>query len=272
MIDDGQLDDLLAAVFERYHYDFRDYARSSLRRRVAAALLRLGAADVPALIDRITADPAAFAALLPYLTLQVSDLFRDPSYFRSFREHVVPVLATYPSRKIWVAGCSTGEEAYSLAIVLKEESLLDRTRIYATDIHPDSLRAAETGVYAIDRARVFTDNHRQSGARGSLAEHYTAAYERIVFHRDLRDHIVFADHSLATDTVFAEVEVVSCRNVLIYFNRELQDRAIGLFRESLVRRGFLGLGPRETLRFSAHHNAFTPLVERDRWYQKTGLP
>lgn len=267
-IDDGELDVLLEAVFSRYHYDFRRYARASLRRRLAVALEALGAADMPTLTARVRDDPRAFASLLPYLTLQVSELFRDPSYFKSFREQVVPVLATYPSRKLWVAGCSTGEEAYSFAIILREEGLLERSMIYATDIHPESLRVAEAGVYAIDRIRGFTENHRLSGARCSLSEHYTAGYDLAKFDSGLRSHIVVADHSLATDSVFAEVEVVSCRNVLIYFDTTLQERAIRLFRGALCRRGFLGLGPRETLRFSAHAAAFTPLVERDRWYQK----
>lgn len=267
-IDDGDLNALLELVFERYHYDFRRYARASVRRRVTVALARFGDADVPALIHRLRSDPQAFAILLPYLTLQVTELFRDPSYFKTFREQVVPVLATYPSRKLWIAGCSTGEEAYSFAIILKEEGLLERSLIYATDIHPESLRIAEAGIYAGERMRGFTENHRLTGARCSLSEHYTAAYDRAAFASDLRARIVFADHSLATDTVFAEVELVSCRNVLIYFDTKLQERAIGLFRGALCRRGFLGLGPRETLRFSGHSDAFKPLVERERWYQK----
>ncbi len=268
MIDEAELEALLTAVFERYHYDFRHYARASLRRRVTVAIDRFGDADVATLTRRIAGDSAAFAALLPYLTLQVSEMFRDPSYFRVFRERILPVLATYPSRKLWVAGCSNGEEAYSFAIILKEEGLLDRTRIYATDIHPESLRLAELGAYPIDRIRGFTENHRLTGARCSLSEHYSAAYNSAVFDPELRAHIVFADHSLATDAVFAEVELVSCRNVLIYFDPSLQERAVGLFREALCRRGFLGLGPRETLRFSAHRDAFATFAEQDRWYRR----
>jgi len=266
--DDAGLTPLLEAVFARYHHDFRGYARASLGRRVELARARLGEPDLAALTRRVTADEAAFAALLPYLTLQVSDLFRDPPYFKVFREQIVPVLATYPSRKLWVAGCSTGEEAYSFAIILAEEGLLDRTLIYATDIHPESLRVAEAGVYARERMRTFTENHRQTGARCSLAEHYTAAYDAAAFDRRLRSHIVFADHSLATDSVFAEVELVSCRNVLIYFDDGLQARALELFRGALCRRGFLGIGPRESLRCMAHGDVFRPLVERERWYYK----
>jgi chemotaxis protein methyltransferase CheR len=181
---------------------------------------------------------------------------------------VVPLLRTYPSLKVWVAGCSTGEEAYSLAILLREEGLLARTLIYATDINPRRLREAEAGVYAIDRVAGFTENHRRSGARSSLSDHYTAAYDGAIFDKSFRKHLVFSDHSLATDSVFAEVQLVSCRNVLIYFNRALQDRAIGLFRDALCRKGFLGIGAKESLRFSRHADAFVPLSLEDRVFQK----
>ena len=208
--------------------------------------------------------------MLEYLTVQVSEMFRDPSYFRALRETVVPVLRTYPSLKIWVAGCSTGEEVYSLAILLREEGLLERTLIYATDINANALQKAEAGVYAIERVPSFTENHARSGGRGSLSEHYTAAYGRVVFDKSLRRHIVFSDHSLATDSVFAEVHLVSCRNVLIYFDRALQDRALGLFHEALCRKGFLGLGSKESLRFSSHAQTFDELVAPERIYQKKG--
>ena len=263
--DEADLDALLTTIFERYHYDFRGYARASLHRRTQSALARLATASVPELRAKIADDPKAFGQLLPWFTIQVSDLFRDPDYFRYFRDHIVPLLGTYPTRKLWVAGCSTGEEAYSFAIILAEEGLLDRTQIYATDIFQASLRTAEAGIYDLDRMRTFTDNHRASGAACSLSEHYTATEHGAIFDRRLRDRIVFADHSLATDAVFAECQVVSCRNVLIYFNPALQDRAIGLYRDSLVRGGWLGLGPRETVDFSTHRAAFAHRALR--WYQ-----
>jgi chemotaxis protein methyltransferase CheR len=213
-------------------------------------------------------EPAIFPQLLDHLTVQVSDMFRDPAYFRSLREQVVPMLRTYPSLKVWVAGCSAGEEAYSLAILLREEGLLSRTLIYATDINPRTLKKAESGIYPADRMVGFTVNHRESGASTSLSDYYTAAYGRAILDKSLRDHIVFSDHSLATDSCFAEVQLISCRNVLIYFNRELQDRALGLFRESLCRHGFLGVGAKESLRFSSHENAFDVFVRQDRIFQK----
>lgn len=259
---------LIDAVFLKYHYDFRGYAQASLRRRLRTAMTRFECSTLSQLQDRLLHEPAVFPQLLDYLTVQVSEMFRDPSYFRSLRETVVPLLRTYPSLKIWVAGCSTGEEVYSLAILLREEGLLERTLIYATDINAQALQKAEAGVYDIDRIAGFTENHRRSGARSSLSDYYTAAYGRAVFDKALRRHIVFSDHSLATDSVFAEMQLVSCRNVLIYFNRELQDRAIGLFRESLCRRGFLGIGAKESLRFSTHAESFDELVRVDRIFQK----
>jgi len=265
---DIELTLLIDAIYLKYHYDFRGYAVASLKRRLRAALPRFGCTTLSQLQDKLMHDAAIFPALLDFLTVPVSEMFRDPSYFRSLRETVVPLLRTYPSLKVWVAGCSTGEEVYSLAILLKEEALLSRTIIYATDINPQTLQKAEAGVYDVERIAGFTENHRRSGARSSLSDHYTAAYGRAVFDKSLKKNIVFSDHSLATDSVFAEVHLVSCRNVLIYFNRELQDRAIGLFREALCRKCFLGIGAKESLRFSSHADAFVDVVPQDRIYQK----
>ena len=183
---------------------------------------------------------------------------------------MVPLLRTYPSLKVWVAGCSSGEEAYSLAILLREEGLLERTLIYATDINPQALKLAEAGIYDLERLPAFTENHRRAGAKSSLSDYYTAAYGRAAIDKSLKKHIVFSDHSLATDSVFAEMQIVSCRNVLIYFDKALQDRALGLFAESLCRQGFLGIGSKESIRFSAQAAAFDELVPRERIYRKRG--
>jgi chemotaxis protein methyltransferase CheR len=259
---------LVDAIYLKYHYDFRGYAAASLKRRLLAAMTRFGCDTLSQLQDKLLHDPPLFPLLLNYLTVQVSDMFRDPDYFRALREHVVPLLRTYPSFKVWVAGCSSGEEVYSLAILLREEGLLARALIYATDINTQALAEAEAGVYAIERLPGFTENHRKAGARSSLSEYYLAAYGRAAFDKSLRERVVFSDHSLATDSVFAEVQLVSCRNVLIYFNRELQDRALGLFREALCHGGFLGIGAKESLRFSSHAPAFVELVREQRIYQK----
>jgi chemotaxis protein methyltransferase CheR len=259
---------LLEAIYLRYHYDFRGYSLASVRRRVQSALVAFGCDTVSALQERVLHEPATFPNLLQYLTVQVSDMFRDPSYYRVLRERVVPILRTYPSLKIWIAGCATGEEAYSFAIMLREEELLEKSIIYATDINAEGLRKAEEGVYSLSRMAAFTENHRLSGASVSLSNYYTARYDAAVFDRSLRKRIVFSDHSLATDTVFAEMQIVSCRNVLIYFDTTLQDRALGLFADSLCRRGFLGLGSKEGIRFSLHQDSFTEFDQAERWYQR----
>ena len=259
---------LIDAIYHMYHYDFRGYAAASLRRRLRAAMSRFACRTLSQLQDRVVHDSSVFPILLDVLTVQVSEMFRDPAYFLALREQVVPLLRTYPSLKVWVAGCSAGEEAYSLAILLHEEGLLSKTIIYGTDINAGTLQKAAAGVYDVERIPGFTANHHKSGARSSLSDYYTAAYGRAVFNKSLRDHIVFSDHSLATDSVFAEVQLVSCRNVLIYFNRALQDRAIGLFRESLCRQGFLGIGAKESLRFSSQAGAFLDFVAAERIFQK----
>jgi chemotaxis protein methyltransferase CheR len=268
--DDIELRLLLDSISGQYHYDFRGYSMASLKRRLGQGREQFGCRTFSQLQDRVLHDPTVLPRLLSYLTVQVSELFRDPVYFRVLREQVVPHLKTYPSIKIWVAGCSAGEEVYSLAILLREEGLESRTIIYGTDIDPTALHKAESGVYELDRISLFTENHRRSGGRSSLSDYYTAAYGAAVFDKSLRRQVVFSDHSLVSDAVFAEVHLVSCRNVLIYFDRELQDRAIGLFKDSLTRKGFLGLGAKENLRFSRHAGAFTEFAHDERIYQKRG--
>jgi chemotaxis protein methyltransferase CheR len=265
---DIELPLLLEAVYRKYHYDFRGYAAASLKRRLTQAMERFGCQTLSQLQDRLLHEPALFPALLDFLTVQVSEMFRDPAYFRALREKVVPLLRTYPSLKIWVAGCSTGEEVYSMAILLQEEGLLERSLIYATDINAGALERAQSGIYDAARIGGFTENHRKSGARSSLSDYYTAAYGKAVFDKSLKTNIVFADHSLSTDSTFSEVQLVSCRNVLIYFDRALQDRVLGLFRDSLCRKGFLGLGAKESLRFSTHSYAFSDFVVSDKIFQK----
>ncbi|WEK46421.1 MAG: protein-glutamate O-methyltransferase CheR [Candidatus Andeanibacterium colombiense] len=267
-IEDVELELLLEALYLRFHYDFRHYARASIKRRLLQARIQLGFATVSALQEGLLHDPSMLPRLLNYLTVQVSEMFRDPSYYRALREKVIPHLKTYPSLKVWVAGCSHGEELYSLSILFEEEGLGDRTIFYATDINPDALRAAQAGIYSLDLIKKYTENHQKSGARSSLSDYYTADYGHAVFDKSLRRHVVFSDHSLVTDAVFAEMHLISCRNVLIYFDRDLQDQALGLFRDSLARKGFLGLGSKESLRFSAHADAFADFVREEKIYQR----
>jgi len=267
-VEDIEIHLLLEALFRRYHYDFRHYARASIKRRLRQACVQLGYPSLSALQDALLHDETIVSRLLDYLTVQVSEMFRDPSYFRAIREQVIPHLRTYPSLKFWIAGCSGGEELYSFAILLQEEGLLERTMLYATDINPAALETAQKGIYALDRLADFTRNHQRSGGKSSLSDYYSTAYGNAVFDKRLRAQVVFSDHSLVTDAVFAECQLVSCRNVMIYFDRPLQDRAIGLFKDSLSRRGFLGLGSKETLRFSKHTHAFSEFVREEKIYQR----
>lgn len=267
-VEDIEIKLLLEALYQRFHYDFRNYAYASIKRRLVQARDQLNFPSFSALQEGLLHDPSMLSRLLGYLTVQVSEMFRDPSYFKSLREKVLPHLETYPSLKVWIAGCSNGEELYSLAILFREEGLEHKTIFYATDISPTALRAAEAGVYPLDQIRKFTENHQRSGGRSSLSDYYAADYGRAVFDKSLRNRVVFSDHSLVTDAVFAEMHLVSCRNVLIYFDRSLQDRAIGLFKDSLARKGYLGLGAKESLRFSEHASSFVDFVREDKIYQK----
>ena len=259
---------LLEAINLKYSYDFRRYSQASMKRRVVQAMNRMNCPNLLALQEKVLQDSECFYDLLQLLTIPVSEMFRDPSYFLALRERVIPILKTYPSLKIWVAGCSTGEEVYSLAILLQEEELLERTILYATDINQRSLEKAEKGIFALEDIQKFTRNYQKSGGNGSLSDYYTADSDSVKFNSALKKNITFANHSLVTDAVFSETQLISCRNVLIYFDRELQDRAFGLFHESLCHKGFLGLGSKETIQFSQHAKYFDPFVKVDRIFQK----
>jgi len=259
---------LMETIYLKYSYDFREYTHASQKRRVLHAMREMGCDTISSLQGRVVHEPAAFSTLLQYLTIPVTEMFRDPTYYAALREHVVPVLRTYPSLKVWVAGCSTGEEVFSLAILLKEEGLLERTMIYATDINPQSLEKARKGVFPLEYMRAYTFNYLQAGGRRAFSDYYTAAYNAALFDRSLCENVTFADHSLATDMVFTETQLISCRNVMIYFKKKLQERALGLFHESLCHRGFLGLGSKESIDFSGYANRFEPVVKRERLFRK----
>ena len=259
---------LMEAIYSRYSHDFREYAGASLKRRVVHAAEVLKCDSISALQGLVLRDPRAFAQLLEIITIPYTEMFREPEFFLALRQHVMPVLHTYPSLKVWVAGCASGEEVYSLAILLHEEGLLDRTMIYATDINPSALERARQGIFPLNELQQYTRNYQAAGGTRGFSDYYTAAYDAARFDRDLCRHVTFADHSLATDHVFAETHLVCCRNVLIYFNRKLQDRAFGLFAQSLCHRGFLGLGNKETLDFSAQSQAFETVAARERLYRK----
>ncbi|MET0519029.1 MAG: CheR family methyltransferase [Burkholderiaceae bacterium] len=261
---------LMEAIYAKYNHDFRAYSGASQRRRVHHALQQFDCATISELQAKVLHDATVFHRLLEILTIPFTEMFRDPSFFLALREQVVPVLRTYPSLKIWVAGCSTGEEVFSLAILLHEEGLLERSIIYAIDINPAVIEKAKLGIVPLAQLRQYTASYQQAGGTAAFSDYYTAAYGAARFDRELFRQITFADHSLATDHVFAETQLILCRNVLIYFNRELQDHALGLFHDSLCHRGFLGLGSKESLDFSAHVERFDPLVKRERLFRKRG--
>ena len=259
---------LMEAVYAKYSHDFRDYSGASLKRRVLHALQQLDCDTISQLQSKVLHDPTVFQQLLQILTIPFTEMFRDPAYWLALRTQVVPLLRTYPSLKVWVAGCSTGEEVFSLAILLQEEGLLERTMIYATDINPTVIDKARQGIFAIASVRQHTANYQASGGKRAFSDYYSAAYNSARFDPDLVRNVTFADHSLATDMVFSETHFISCRNVLIYFNRALQNRALGLFSESLCHRGFLGLGSKESLDFSAYADKFDPVAKRERLFRK----
>ena len=261
-LEDIEVGLLLDGVYRQYGYDFRDYAMSSVRRRVRHLMREEGLATVSGLQEKVLHDPRALQRLVVTLSVNVTSMFRDPSFYKSLRERVVPLLRTYPKVRIWHAGCASGEEAYSFAIVLEEEGLYDRCQIYATDMNESVLRTAAAGEVPLRGMRENTANYIRSGGRRAFASFYTAVDDRAVLHPSLRRNIDFAQHNLVTDRSFNEFNVVFCRNVLIYFNRQLQDRVHRLFYQSLVRFGFLALGARETVQFTAHQSAYEDLGER----------
>ena len=270
-VSEPELTLLMEAIYLQYSYDFRNYSGASQKRRLLQAMAHFECPTVGALQTMVLKDATLFMELLQYLTIPVSEMFRDPGFFLALRHQVLPVLQTYPSLKIWIAGCSTGEEVYSLAILLREEGLLEKSHIYATDINPVALGKARRGIFPLGAIKDHTVNYQLAGGREAFSEYYSAAYDAAIFDPSLRATITFADHSLATDSVFSEMQLVLCRNVLIYFNKNLQDRALGLFHESLSHRGFMGLGGKESIEFSGYAEHFEVQDKPARIFRKLQL-
>ncbi|MDQ3698697.1 MAG: protein-glutamate O-methyltransferase CheR [Gemmatimonadota bacterium] len=259
---------LLEGVYRQYGFDFRSYAYSSIRRRLWKRIHAERLATVSALQERVLHDRESMERLLLDLSINVTAMFRDPDFYVTFRREVVPLLRTYPFIRIWHAGCASGEEAYSMAILLHEEGLYDRTRIYATDINEVVIQKAKAGIFPLDRMQEYTQNYLRAGGARSFSEYYTAKYDGAAISRALFRNIVFSQHNLVTDQSFAEFHVILCRNVLIYFDRSLQARVLGLFYESLVTFGVLALGSKETLKFSPYDSCFEQLDPREKIYKK----
>ena len=259
---------LLEGVFRHYGFDFREYAPASLKRRVWRRVYAEGEQTIAGLIERVLHEPAAMERLLLDLSINVTTMFRDPSFYVALREQVVPVLRTYPFTRIWVAGCSTGEEVYSLAILLTEEGLYDRTRIYATDINELVLDRARTGVYPVEKMQEYTQNYIRAGGSRSFSEYYLAKYEGALFERALTENVVWAPHNLVQDRSFNSFNVILCRNVMIYFDRSLQGHVHKLFHESLDRFGILALGHKESIRFTGFEQHYEELDAQEKLYRK----
>lgn len=267
-LEDLEIRLLLEGIYQRYGYDFRDYSSAHLRRRLRHRLESSGLPDFGSLQHAVLRDRNFFELLLRDLSINVTEMFRDPAAYRRIREEVVPLLRTYPFIKIWHAGCSTGEEVYSMAILLEEEGLLERCRIYATDFNQVALQKAREGVYPLEYARQYSRNYQQSGGRASLSDYYRTDEQYLLMKKYLRQQVVFADHNLVTDSVFSEVQLVVCRNVLIYFNRELQEKIFLTFYESLCPGGFLWLGAKESLRLLQVAERFSELFAEQKIYRK----
>jgi len=259
---------LLEGVYRRYGFDFRSYAYASIKRRIWKRVMAEGLQTVSALQERVLHDPAVMDRLLLDLSVTISAMFRDPSFFRAMREQVLPLLRTYPFIRIWHAGCSTGEEVYSMAILLEEEGLYDRCRIYATDINDVVLQRARAGIFPLDKMQEYTQNYLQAGGARAFSEYYTAGYGGALFDPALTRNVTWAQHNLVTDGSFAECNVIVCRNVMIYFSRPLQERVHELFYHSLARRGVLALGRKESLRLSAFEELYEPLDPREKMYRR----
>jgi chemotaxis protein methyltransferase CheR len=259
---------LLEGVFQRYGYDFRGYSRASLGRRVWNVIRAEGLPTISSLQERVLHDPDCLERLLGGLSVHVSSMFRDPGFFRALRAKVVPMLRTYPFIRAWNAGCSTGEETYSLAILLQEEGLYDRSRIYATDLSASALKSARDGIFPLEAMREYTHNYVNSGGVRSFSEYYTAGHGHAVFNPSLKENIVFSQHNLATDGSFNEFNLILCRNVMIYFAGPLQDRVHSLLYDSLVMFGILGLGAKESLQFTPHQDLYEPLEPGQKLYRR----
>lgn len=259
---------LLDGLYRVHGFDFRDYSRASIKRRILELMRAEKLETVSALQNRVLHDAACLDRLLLGLSVHATAMFRDPSFYLTFRRKVVPLLRTYPTVQVWIAGCSTGEEVYSLAILLQEESIYSKCRIYATDISQAVLRRARDGIFPLAAMKDYTNNYHQGGGKQDFSDYYTAQYDNVIFSSALRNNVVFSEHNLATDGSFNEFQVILCRNVMIYFNKELQARVHNLLYDSLSMFGVFGLGNKESLKFTPRAAFYEHLNENDKLYRK----
>jgi chemotaxis protein methyltransferase CheR len=267
-LEDIEIGLLLEGLYRAHGFDFRDYSRGSIKRRILELMRAENLQTVSAFQNRVLHDAASLERFLLGLSVHATSMFRDPSFYLTFRKRVVPLLRTYPTVQIWVAGCSTGEEVYSLAILLQEEELYPKCRIYATDISQAVLRKARDGIFPLAAMREYTANYHQAGGTHEFSDYYTAQYDSVIFSAGLKNNIVFSEHNLATDGSFNEFQVILCRNVMIYFNKDLQARVHNLLYDSLSMFGVFGLGNKESLKFTPRANFYEHLNEKDKLYRK----
>ncbi len=259
---------LLEAIYHKYGYDFRHYSMAHIKRRVDYRLALSGLPSISHLQHALLYDADMFQTVLHDLSITVSEMFRDPGFYLALREEILPLLSTYPFFKVWHAGCAAGQEVYSMAILLHETGLRDRAQIHATDFNRHSLEQAQQGVYPLDVIKDYTANYQKAGGGNSFADYYVASKQQVTMNPFLRERVLFSEHNLVTDGVFGEMQLIMCRNVMIYFDKELQDRVIGLFKDSLCAGGFLCLGSKESLKFSSHADDFEVVREKERIYRK----
>ncbi|MFE3847801.1 CheR family methyltransferase [Flavobacterium sp. LB3P45] len=259
---------LLEAIYRKHGYDFRQYSQAHIRRRIMNRMAISGFADVSQMQSKVLNDEEFASELLQDLSITVTEMFRDPTFYRSLREKVIPILKTYPFIKIWHAGCATGEEAYSMAILLQEEGLYDRTTIYATDFNQLALNRAKEGIFSNKMIKEYTVNYQLSGGKESFSSYYTSSYDNVIMNQSLKKNIVWANHNLVTDSVFAEVNLILCRNVLIYFDKNLQNSVQTLFYNSLINGGVLCLGSKESLRYSDLYSEYQEMDNKQRIFKK----
>jgi chemotaxis protein methyltransferase CheR len=267
-IQNNELEFFLEIIFRVFGYDFRNYNKAHVKRRILHRINNLELQSISQLQHKVLYEEGYFDMILRDLSINVTEMFRDPGFYKSMREEVIPILRTYPYIKIWHAGCATGEEVYSFAILLQEEGLYERAQIYATDFNPVVLEVAKKAIYPVQKIKDYTLNYQESGGKNLFSEYYVARYDSVIFDQSLKKNIVFAEHNLVTDSVFAEVNLIICRNVLIYFNKELQNKVISLFTESLIKGGFLGLGSKENLMFTDVFNQYQVIDSKEKIYKK----
>ncbi len=270
-IEEIEIEILLEAIRLRYGYDFRQYAKASLHRRIRKCLEACGMQKISEMIPNVIHDPVFFNTFLHDLTVNVTEMFRDPLFFKTLRETIIPYLKTFQFIKIWSVGVSTGEEVYSLAILLKEEGLYDKALIYATDFNNTVLDVAKRGIYSNEVIQNSTKGYQESGGKTSFGNYYHADYDSVILDQSLKKNIVFANHNIVTDSIFGEMHLILCRNVLIYFNKDLQERAFSLFDSSLCNNGFLCLGSKESLKFSSIAKEYQQVDENQKIFQKKVL-